>query len=75
MLKKKYKKDIAKHNSCDGRIFRNAKVKALLKKVESVFKDRFVLLVSEFRNHSEPIVSINKMIEQTSEAEQVFGIT
>jgi hypothetical protein len=75
LFEKKHKKDITKHNSCDGRVFQNAKVKQFLTKVDSVFGDGFVSLVSEFQNHSEPIVVMNKMNDLIREAKRVFGST
>ena len=75
MLEKKYNKEIAKKTLCNGRIFQDSKVKTFLKKVDGEFEDAFESMVTEFQNHSEPILSVDKNNKLIDEAERVFGPT
>ena len=63
----------AKH--CDNGLFRSAKAGNFFKKVDKEFKDGFRSVAAEFKNHSLPIISNDKIGQLIAEAEQIFGST
>ena len=75
LLSKQMKKILKDQKNHDGNLFKTAKVKEFIMRVDDKCRAGLELVFSEFKDHSDPIVSTLDMLELIAQAPSISGDT